>query len=282
MGKKLVSITNQSMKEDPEGHLIAHKIFVPTHFIQELMSPLVPNVETKVGLFPHGFDEDVFRYKSRHHRVNSDTFQFVWISVWGGRKNTKAALEAFVLAFPDGTIKLADGRTTRVELKLVCGQPPTIKPWEREYWSAKPGIIIVDPDESRTDVELAQHYHDADCLVFPTYAEGFGLTVLEAMATGLPVIVPDFSGIQDFCDRQSCVMIPPTRWVNMTLGSIPGCGADIDPRVLAAVMKMMVLDRQGSILLGKRAAEKAHRDWTWRKVVRDFDQKHICPLFESL
>ncbi|KAI9202165.1 uncharacterized protein BJ171DRAFT_569809 [Polychytrium aggregatum] len=255
------------------------KLFVPSHFVRELMAPSVNDALQWVNLFPHGFDERVFTFQPRLDRIDSSKFQFVWVSVWGGRKNTRTALEAFVRAFPDGLATLPSGEQIQVELKLVCGSPVTIHPWEREYWNSKPGIVIVEPSATRSPADIAHYYHEADCFVFPTLAEGFGLTVLEAMATGLPVIVPDYSGIRDFCDRQTCVMIPPTRMINLTLENDSGCGADIDPRVLEPVLQMVVLNRRASVVMGSLAANKAHRDWTWKRVVEDFDQRHICPLF---
>jgi glycosyltransferase involved in cell wall biosynthesis len=42
--------------------------------------------------------------------------------------------------------------------------------------------------------ELAMHYGLAECLVFPTFSDPWGLVVNEAMASGLPVIVTDVAG----------------------------------------------------------------------------------------
>jgi glycosyltransferase involved in cell wall biosynthesis len=50
------------------------------------------------------------------------------------------------------------------------------------------------------DSELAALYRHAACFIFPSFAEGFGLPVLEAMASGIPVItsnktsLPEVSG----------------------------------------------------------------------------------------
>lgn len=48
--------------------------------------------------------------------------------------------------------------------------------------------------------DLAQAYASADIFAFPGANETFGMAVLEAMSSGLPVIVPDSGGVLDFVD----------------------------------------------------------------------------------
>ena len=49
------------------------------------------------------------------------------------------------------------------------------------------------------DVELAQLYHDAYCLIFPSLSEGFGYPPLEAMHFGTPVIASPITSISEVC-----------------------------------------------------------------------------------
>ena len=51
-----------------------------------------------------------------------------------------------------------------------------------------------------TDGQLAWLYEHATALCFPTLAEGFGLPMLEAMATGCPVIVSDLPVLRETAD----------------------------------------------------------------------------------
>jgi glycosyltransferase involved in cell wall biosynthesis len=61
-----------------------------------------------------------------------------------------------------------------------------------------------------SDGELKALYQSAMCFVFPSLYEGFGLPVVEAMATGCPVVAADipvfrelFEGAVQFCDPHS-------------------------------------------------------------------------------
>lgn len=59
-------------------------------------------------------------------------------------------------------------------------------------------------------VELAEAYASADVFVFPGANETFGNTVLEAMASGLPVIAPRAGGVLDqVVDGETGLLFPP-------------------------------------------------------------------------
>ena len=50
-----------------------------------------------------------------------------------------------------------------------------------------------------SDEELVRLYNQAECFVFPSLYEGFGLPPLEAMACGCPVLVSDISVEREVC-----------------------------------------------------------------------------------
>ncbi len=62
-----------------------------------------------------------------------------------------------------------------------------------------------------TAERLRDLYHACDCLVHPYRGEGFGLPIAEAMACGLPVLVPEEGGASDFCTSETAVLLPARR-----------------------------------------------------------------------
>jgi glycosyltransferase involved in cell wall biosynthesis len=60
------------------------------------------------------------------------------------------------------------------------------------------------------DGELTSTYAMANIFCFPSYAEGFGLPPLEAMASGVPVIVSQTTSMPEVCG-EAAVYIDPSR-----------------------------------------------------------------------
>lgn len=48
--------------------------------------------------------------------------------------------------------------------------------------------------------ELLQTYHQAGALLFPSFAESFGIPLIEAAAAGLPILAPELDYVRDVCD----------------------------------------------------------------------------------
>lgn len=64
-----------------------------------------------------------------------------------------------------------------------------------------PGVIADD--------DLPTLYQAADAFVFPSLKEGWGLVVLEAIASGLPVITANQPPFTEFLSEQQAVLIDP-------------------------------------------------------------------------
>ena len=96
-------------------------------------------------------------------------------------KNVDGIIRAFLLLLDDFP-----------ELKLVIAGSRYSTPDMVDLWEGDPRLrerLIEIPDPS--DDDIARLFGGAKAFVFPSFAEGFGLPPLEAMASGVPVVCSD-------------------------------------------------------------------------------------------
>lgn len=108
--------------------------------------------------------------------------------------------------------------------------------------------------ENNVDLRGYVGYHEAhvmyrhgDIFVSPTYAEGFSNTILEAMASGLPVISTDVVGVKD-CIRSddNGLLVPAAQ-----------------PDALAAAIDRLLDDDVLRKRLAQSALAEVRRRWSW-------------------
>ncbi|MEX0590671.1 MAG: glycosyltransferase family 1 protein [Xanthobacteraceae bacterium] len=123
-------------------------------------------------LWPRGVDTDLFK---RRPDTDLALKRPVFLSV--GRLAIEKNLDAFLGLDLPGT-------------KVVVGDGPARAELEARF----PDAIFLGPQEGET---LARTYAAADVFVFPSWTDTFGLVLLEALASGLPVAAFPVTGPLD-------------------------------------------------------------------------------------
>jgi glycosyltransferase involved in cell wall biosynthesis len=85
---------------------------------------------------------------------------------------------------------------TDPDLYLVCAGGYAFKPEEIELFKNE-GLSDKIIHKTFEVNELFYFYQNAQCFIFPSQYEGFGIPVLEAMACGCPVILPRYSSFPE-------------------------------------------------------------------------------------
>jgi glycosyltransferase involved in cell wall biosynthesis len=78
-----------------------------------------------------------------------------------------------------------------------------------QYEFGLPAGISADIIKPRNENELVAFYHSCDAFICSSYIEGFGLTPLEAMACGVPVITTNCGGVSQYASPSNCILVPP-------------------------------------------------------------------------
>jgi len=117
------------------------------------------------------------------------------------KKNPLAILEAFKIAFPSGEADLVfkiNNRGMATEAGLVVDRLKAVA-------LQVPGVRVFDQPMSHADVMSL--YASTDVFVSLHRGEGLGLSLMECMALGKPVIATGWSGNMDFMDDgNSCLV----------------------------------------------------------------------------
>jgi glycosyltransferase-like protein len=133
----------------------------------------------------------------------------VFLSVGGieARKNSVRILEAFLqlrILFPQAQLVIAGGASL-----LDHGA------YQREFAAtlasagpASAGIHVIGPV---SDADMSPLYRLSHALVFASVKEGFGLCVLEAMASGIPVVVSSIAPFTEYLSPDDALWCDPLK-----------------------------------------------------------------------
>lgn len=208
----------------------------------------------KTMVVPLGYDDNIFKYKARiNKRKAKKPFVFLHYNAFNIRKGFLEVLKAFNKAFDKTEPVKMIFKTTLEQLPLP------ITP--AEY----PNIEIIRGKVSQT--ELLDILHKSDCFVFPSRGEGFGMTPLEAMATGIPAIIPNAHGISEYFNQKYMyeVKIESTcpalysRYKGQDVGKMVIC--DIDD--LAKQMRYVYEHQDEALQKGEMVSEYV-KSWTYK------------------
>ncbi|PSL55412.1 glycosyl transferase family 1 [Saccharothrix carnea] len=167
------------------------------------------------------------------------------------RKNPFGAIEAFRRAFPDR-------RDVELVIKAINGDQH-VPARERLRAAAAEDDRVTVLERYLTVQELRELYAGSHCYVSLHRSEGFGFTVAEAMALGLPVITTDYSGTAEFVVREHAWPVP-YRMTEVGPGSPPYPPdyrwAEPDLDAAAAAMREVADDPERAVARGLAARER--------------------------
>lgn len=152
---------------------------------------------------PHGVDTDVFKpVEARDVAVKTIApYTFMFVGKWERRKAAEDVVKAFKEEFQP---------REPVRLIMMAWNPflskSTMEGIEDDNREIGGRITFAPPVSNQRLVwsSMAQ----ADCFVMPSRAEGWGLPILEAMATGRPVISHNVTGMTEYLTDPLGIMIP--------------------------------------------------------------------------
>jgi glycosyltransferase involved in cell wall biosynthesis len=135
--------------------------------------------ERKIKVVSLGYNPQVFKPKTQYQIPNTPKLKLVYTGTFTKRKGIHLLLQ---------TIKELNlpGLELTVIGPILDGEEllEQYKEWFTYY-------------DFLHHEEMIKHFHESDVYVFPSYLDSWAMTVIEAMACGLPVIVTENTGAKD-------------------------------------------------------------------------------------
>jgi glycosyltransferase involved in cell wall biosynthesis len=236
-------------------------VIVPTRFVARVCRE--SGVTAPLEVIPEGVDPEVYHFEPRPAGRGLTTLV---VGPLDDRKHVPEAIAAWQQAFagdPDARLIVK----TQYNYQNYVPDDPRIR-----Y------VDVVEPTRG-----IAHWYRRADVLL-ALGNEGFGLPLVEAMATGLPVIALNSEGQADVCAEAGdrLLTVDPVAWQPYDNALFGRCGVRGVPGVddVAARLRWVATHRDEASAMGRAAAEWVKRErnvWAKGPAVLDVMERRGRP-----
>lgn len=229
-------------------------LFVPSAYLIDVFKE--SGVKKPIISVKQGMDSKKFPYIERRPQRK---FVFGTIGYQDDRKNWQDLVTAFCSEFNQN-------EPVELWIKNTNGY------WNNTLFSDD-RIKIINKMYTFADVQRLYAYFD--CFVFPSHAEGSGLPPREAMATGLPVILTNWSGLSEIADSQWSYPLTPVAidYPDVRGPEQPGFMARIDVSELMYWMRYVYENPSEAKAKGRKASEFVHKEYNWDECASDLLKK---------
>ena len=214
-------------------------MIVPSYAVKRDLVESCDAAEERITVIPHGVDEEFFEATPAQREVARTQYELpdryvLFVGSVEPRKNLLGLLEAF---------ESLPVQTQRAYPLVIVGAAGWKNETIQRAISKNPNVRLV----GYVSRELLPAVYEACSLfVFPSYYEGFGMPVLEAMAAGAPVIASKVSALPEVIGETGILVDPD------------------DPEDIAEAMERALEDEQTAAIMGSSARQRARR-FTWEK-----------------
>jgi glycosyltransferase involved in cell wall biosynthesis len=228
-------------------------------------------VTQPVFAFELGVDPKLY-YPS--HRGLSGSFSFLSIGSPSTRKNSQMVVDAFLSLF--------EGKEG-YRLIYKSSGPPDARIGKgsgnmRSLYGHEQIEVI---DDILSDEDLAKLYDRANCLVYPTSGEGWGMIPFQAIMKGIPTICTKATACREYAD----LSVPlKYSWSNRNLfGIYSGNGCWAAPNFTDLCDKMLyVVNNYNNVAdFTYKNAMSVHERYSWESVTKDYYNR-LCQILSNI
>jgi glycosyltransferase involved in cell wall biosynthesis len=233
---------------------------------------------------PYGVDKKLYKSPNQgkellkevvYHATNTQTTQVPidmrkkFCGIFAGANSNRKNLTAIYWAWKE----FEKGKDDVFFLLIAHSASPTMQvgsyPLEC-FTDTETMHILTNPIEEKNFAPLVAA---CDILLHPVLGEGFGLTVLESMACGTVPLVPDFSSLKDFCNKDNSFILD---WVPLGRGWGIAGSVPVQSHILSTLEEAYKLWKENKLFAGKgqeaiKTAAKYDWDNTAKGIIKALD-----------
>jgi len=235
-------------------------VMVPSSMCKEDF--IKSGVKKPVHVVPHGVDETVWNDSP------VEKFPvFTYLAV-GTTHNERKGFAQLIKGWCDA---FGDRQDVRLLFKLnpIYDRRVNHNNYLRKHMTTgNENIAFVDDDLS--EEEMAELFKKSHVFVSTSLCEGFNIGALQALAVGLPVIVPDFGGQMDFCTKERCLIVPTKSYPVHSPFLHPYENARwkvVKHQELVDVLKLSRTEYEGLSKAALKESVNVRKEYSWSKVV---------------
>ena len=176
----------------------AKKIIVPLNAVKEDLVKTLGVDSDKIAVTYEGFDTKIFDKNSKFDPLIGRTKFFLYVGNAYPHKNLEKLIKAFSFFRQESE--------EDIKLLLVGKEDYFYKKLKEKIAKERYSDIIIRNNVK--DKELSHLYKNALGLISPSLMEGFGLPVLEAMASGCIVLASDIPSLKEVCTDSAIYFDP--------------------------------------------------------------------------
>ncbi|MHA2326016.1 MAG: glycosyltransferase family 4 protein, partial [Promethearchaeota archaeon] len=200
----------------------------------------------KVKVVPNSVDTRRFNPNIKSHGIREKLSLLsepivLYVGKLDYHKGVEYLIEGFarlVKEFPDVKLVIVGDGPTRKNLEFLV-----------DTQKIDNSVIFVG---KVSDEDLAKYYAASELVILPSFMEGFGIVLLEAMASGKPCVATKVGGTEDVVvNNETGLIIPPA-----------------DPNSIYQAMQFMLLNPDLRKKFGKSGRKRAVENFTPEKIAK--------------
>ncbi len=203
--------------------------------LTDILHREVPDPQRRVVVLPNAVNQ----HPMPPRNFDKDQLQLLFVGRFAFNKGIDVLMEAV------GGLN-NEGYKNRLTFNIV-GKGPLYEEYIKKYQYPNVNFLGFADDD-----KLAELYRTNDLFVFPTLFEGMPTVVLEAMATGMPVVVSDTGATRELVDNQNGFLIERGNFRALKWG----------------IQSFYQLDASKRVALSEGSYRKVAERFTWPIVAR--------------